>query len=473
MGGTGTALEELSAAIFRRLLESGSPLELLSLIRPRKGTVLHLAASSAMGLVLQEIVSYVKARSMAGVKQETRQQRAPMNGRQEMLMPSDFVLEVVLPLRNALRARNAEGHTPVEVAVLLHGKSGDAYRALVELANLVGAQDELGPNIEQHDAFRNSKRFPVGGAAQKSAGGIGGGGGGGSDVRRPGGNWNIFERAKELGSSRCDIDERFDLPSPEEFHEDYLSLNRPVIVRAALQQGGYDASQDWSLPRLLQRYERESVAVGSIPYWNVFNTTGSVRTLHEFIRSFHSAAPAGSHSDKDGTVAAAPEYAFSAEPCNTWLECSLGMLPAFVRDSPGGRDIVQLGQQQRPNLEDQGASTEVVRNTQVNKQFYLGGPRTGAPFHYHYDAVNVLAFGEKRWFLQPPARAEYSIEAPALWYQRRGLADNPESQEGGGVLECTQRDGDVMFVPASWGHATLNVEASIGVAYELRFEQQG
>lgn len=30
-------------------------------------------------------------------------------------------------------------------------------------------------------------------------------------------------------------------------------------------------------------------------------------------------------------------------------------------------------------------------------QFYIGGPGSGAPMHYHQDAVNTLIFGEKRW----------------------------------------------------------------------------
>lgn len=31
------------------------------------------------------------------------------------------------------------------------------------------------------------------------------------------------------------------------------------------------------------------------------------------------------------------------------------------------------------------------------------------------------------------------------------------------LLECTQHADDLMLVPDSWAHATLNVEASIGV----------
>ena len=38
------------------------------------------------------------------------------------------------------------------------------------------------------------------------------------------------------------------------------------------------------------------------------------------------------------------------------------------------------------------------------------------------------------------------------------------------LLHCTQYSGDVMYVPTLWGHATLNVRQSIGVAHEFSVE---
>ena len=37
----------------------------------------------------------------------------------------------------------------------------------------------------------------------------------------------------------------------------------------------------------------------------------------------------------------------------------------------------------------------------------------------------------------------------------------------GAVLWCEQRPGDVLVVPAAWGHATLNTQPSIGWASEV------
>lgn len=37
-------------------------------------------------------------------------------------------------------------------------------------------------------------------------------------------------------------------------------------------------------------------------------------------------------------------------------------------------------------------------------------------------------------------------------------------------IRVTQRAGDVLYVPALWGHATLNTAQSIGVAHEFSVE---
>jgi hypothetical protein len=37
-------------------------------------------------------------------------------------------------------------------------------------------------------------------------------------------------------------------------------------------------------------------------------------------------------------------------------------------------------------------------------------------------------------------------------------------------LQCTQHAGDMIFVPSLWGHGTLNIQQSIGVAHEFSVE---
>jgi hypothetical protein len=123
--------------------------------------------------------------------------------------------------------------------------------------------------------------------------------------------------------------------------------------------------------------------------------------------------------------------------------------------------------------------------------------------HHHKGAWNALLFGRKLWVLTPPAESSFRRSELAItsfgklgegWLEeasRRaavhgngsggGLANSTGS--GGGLanstgngghtdrkgssnrwLFCVQRAGDVLFVPHGWGHSTLNLEESIGVA---------
>lgn len=108
-----------------------------------------------------------------------------------------------------------------------------------------------------------------------------------------------------------------------------------------------------------------------------------------------------------------------------------------------------------------------------NVQFYIGGPASGAPLHYHKDAVNIMAAGQKRWFLLPPQHALYSTIPAADWVS--ALVSNSTSLAAyastlqGHLLECTQEAGDALYVPFGWGHAVLNTGKgfTVGVAVEF------
>ena len=92
-------------------------------------------------------------------------------------------------------------------------------------------------------------------------------------------------------------------------------------------------------------------------------------------------------------------------------------------------------------------------------QFFLGPPGSGAPMHMHKDAINILAHGEKRWLLLPPKDALYSSEPVSEWLAAGRAPSN--------ATVCTQRAGDVLFVPRGWAHAVLNTKTSVGFAIEF------
>ena len=78
-------------------------------------------------------------------------------------------------------------------------------------------------------------------------------------------------------------------------------------------------------------------------------------------------------------------------------------------------------------------------------QFYVGPQASGAPVHFHGDAVNMLVYGAKQWALLPPPIAQYSKLPAQQWFgdvlPRLVGARAP-------VVQCVQRAGEAIYVPA-------------------------
>ena len=117
----------------------------------------------------------------------------------------------------------------------------------------------------------------------------------------------------------------------------------------------------------------------------------------------------------------------------------------------------------------------------------------GAPHHYHCDSVNSLIRGHKRWFLLPPAHSFYSNQHPLAWIREHFnqtevdilLSSSPldlyepwskkatfrkilsERGLSAHLGVCDQVPGDMIYMSAFYGHATLNLEESIGLAFEF------
>lgn len=85
--------------------------------------------------------------------------------------------------------------------------------------------------------------------------------------------------------------------------------------------------------------------------------------------------------------------------------------------------------------------------------------------HFHGDAWNAVAYGVKRWFLYPPARAFYSKQPVAQWL--RDAEPEWHRNNTNRPLQCVQRPGDVLYVPRDWGHGVVNLDNTIGVATEF------
>lgn len=87
----------------------------------------------------------------------------------------------------------------------------------------------------------------------------------------------------------------------------------------------------------------------------------------------------------------------------------------------------------------------------------IGGLHSGVPFHRHGAVYAESVLGAKRWWLAPPGAAPaFDGNATQLSY---ALARGQAGGEASGVLACTVAQGEAIYIPAQWWHATLNLNA--------------
>jgi hypothetical protein len=344
----------------------------------------------------------------------------------------------------ALMAYDDRKITPIQYSNLRF-KSGS--NPMEELASLVGIDREISPytinidkNMKKDKISHNGVQYSLDDYktyVQKA--------------RSENGDWDtnpvesihVNSNSNPLDSEKCNIEEVWGIPDNIDY---YILTSTPVIFRGA----GIDGllRKAFSKKIFIQRYGNDQVSVSTIPYAGSFGTPSQMTTLKEV-------------ADMGGTASlSSPSYAFSV-PGGTWktkLQKD-AILPPFLLQS-----LKKLG---KKIDEDEIKSKSYIENQKMGStsweiQFYLGPAGSGAPVHFHGHALNSLSYGQKKWFLFPPSDAFYSTQIALTFAMNDTRAENS--------ITCTQSAGDIMFVPALWGHGTLNLKQSIGVAHEFSIE---
>jgi hypothetical protein len=252
--------------------------------------------------------------------------------------------------------------------------------------------------------------------------------------------------------------------------------------------------------------------VSPIPYGKKFGETTTAVSIHDYVASMYKVPANYTFEDRHKFLEenSSPGYIFDTPSSgknsknpndNKYTGYSDSLVQALLQ---GFNLSLPLLHSQVPTLKTDGSGiransislTPAADYSLLWPQFYVGPPGSGAPIHYHKDAVNLLAYGLKKWFLFPQTKSFYSTIPIAEWvstsYIPRKISTSdavevpplamnehtneqvlsalnrttPDWPSAGLPIECTQFPGDALYVPLGWGHGVLNLETSIGVAIE-------
>lgn len=264
-----------------------------------------------------------------------------------------------------------------------------------------------------------------------------------------------------LGNGRCDIDEvDYANMTCQRFFRDYFLARRPVVLRGAATN--WELRKKWT-KKMFVEYDAmlggAGVKVGKIPYGNLYGGSDTLTTIGAHIAAMFKQNPA--HGG-NGSESAVPLYVFTTLPngndrdliiTEALPELATWMCPnafddvEYIGTFPGLKRVLPF-----------------LTFAPGNLQMAIGSPGSGAPFHMHSHAVNANLHGRKRWFMYNATRPQLS-NLPALEFYENVYPALPPADR---PLECVQQAGDIMYVPAFFSHAVLNVDDSVAVAQEFQ-----
>lgn len=226
----------------------------------------------------------------------------------------------------------------------------------------------------------------------------------------------------------------------ENFQTWFVDLNYPVIITGLMENSEHweDLAKLWTKPYFLKNFGSTEALVGTIPYGQVFGEFFARLTIEKFL----------TRMEKDTR--------------DLWnSDAPLSKFPLYIFDPELSSKILKE-KWKIPELFD-----ETIVNSERYWQFMMGPVFSGAPFHYHCDAVNVIVHGTKLWWLRPPSDAIYSKLHPLLHWQKEINNSANMTAASSTTYQCLQRAGETIYVPRMWSHSVLNLEDTIALAIEF------
>jgi len=246
-------------------------------------------------------------------------------------------------------------------------------------------------------------------------------------------------------------------------HRDFLELGRPFIVpgaadpasgRACLGLGSpapscNESSRPLTRAALLAECGDVRVAGGDIPLAEAYGRSGLHVPLREFVLT-HMGGPGASPRIP-------PPYVF---------DTSLLLRPRGQGKGSGGGALRDAVAPLYAALVGEGVP--------AREQLGMGPPLSGAPPHFHRAAVNLLLVGVKLWAVWPPGTAAFVDGAAEAFWRGHilgllsgvGLGNESFLSTAAPHYLFLQGPGDALFLPPHWGHTTLSLTDTVGIAME-------
>jgi hypothetical protein len=218
----------------------------------------------------------------------------------------------------------------------------------------------------------------------------------------------------------------------------HFDLGMPFVVRALPSDS---TTPIFSRESLLAQFGDAEVHSGPIPYADEYGVDGEIKApLREFIRD-HMGSSEDNGCSGPGANNDAPPLVFDAA--------------ALLRGGPA-TSLATLYARRLAAAFPRAANASAFSLSQL----IIGPPGSGSAQHYHPAAINVALFGLKLWSIVPPADSAFADAAASEFWRGGGAALHPH-------FEVLQGPGDIVFVPATWGHAVVNVCDSLALAFQI------
>jgi hypothetical protein len=107
----------------------------------------------------------------------------------------------------------------------------------------------------------------------------------------------------------------------------------------------------------------------------------------------------------------------------------------------------------------------IPRSADVALSFGVGGPLSGVPLHVHGPGFSETLIGRKRWWLAPPLpKPLFDPNATALEWALSRRKGESSVFDGVAFAECTVSEGEAIYFPDGWWHATLNLDETVFIS---------